>query len=114
MHRHAVLESVDTGVSTRSTDVLVKCRTCLEQRSVAQAFGEGSEQVLPRCRGRHPHLRQFDPSGYVEQAQALLLDDLQRVRRSRRDASRATPLTQLLRAIIARIACSRDSEAGGQ
>lgn len=53
--------------------MLVKCRTCLQQRSVAQAFGEGSEQVLPHCRGRHPHLRQFDPGGCTEQARALLV-----------------------------------------
>lgn len=68
-----VLESVDTGISTRSTDVLVKCRSCPAKRSVAQAFDDGSEQVLPRCQGRHPHLHHFDPSGCPEQARAVLV-----------------------------------------
>jgi len=68
-----ILEAVDTGLGTRSTDVLAKCRTCGTKRSVAQAFGDGSEKVLPRCRGRHPQLRRFDAAGCTEQATAMLV-----------------------------------------
>jgi hypothetical protein len=30
---------------------------------MADAFGEGAERSLPRCRGRHPHLRIFKACG---------------------------------------------------
>lgn len=68
-----ILEAVDLGTGSRSTDVLVKCRTCQQKGFMAQAFGEGSEQVLPLCRGRSPHLRRFDTGGCKEQATAMLL-----------------------------------------
>jgi len=68
-----ILEAVDLGTGSRSTDVLVKCRTCQQKGFMAQAFGEGSEQVLPLCRGRSPHLRRFDSGGCKEQASAMLL-----------------------------------------
>jgi hypothetical protein len=68
-----ILEAVDLGTGSRSTDVLVKCRTCQQKGFMARAFGEGSEQVLPLCRGRSPHLRRFDSGGCKEQASAMLL-----------------------------------------
>lgn len=68
-----ILEAVDLGTGSRSTDVLVKCRTCEQKGFMAQAFGEGSEQVLPLCRGRSPQLRRFDDAGCIEQATAMLL-----------------------------------------
>ncbi len=68
-----ILEAVDLGTGSRSTDVLVKCRACQQKGFMAQAFGEGSEQVLPLCRGRSPHLRRFDGGGCNEQASAMLL-----------------------------------------
>jgi hypothetical protein len=68
-----ILEAVDLGTGSRSTDVLVKCRTCDQKGFMAQAFGDGSEQVLPQCRGRSPQLRRFDDAGCPEQATAMLL-----------------------------------------
>ncbi len=68
-----ILEAVDLGTGSRSTDVLVKCRTCQQKGFMAQAFGEGSEQVLPLCRGRSPQLRRFDDASCTEQATAMLL-----------------------------------------
>lgn len=50
----------DMGTGSRSTDVYVHCEECGEGVSMRQAFGEGAEHVLPRCRGRHAHLRRFD------------------------------------------------------
>ena len=38
-----ILEAVDLGSGSRSTDVLVKCRTCQQKGFMAQAFGEGAE-----------------------------------------------------------------------
>jgi hypothetical protein len=68
-----ILEAVDLGTGSRSTDVMIKCRTCQQKGFMAQAFGERAEQVLPRCRGRSPQLRRFDTSGCSEQATAMLL-----------------------------------------
>lgn len=68
-----ILEAVDLGTGSRSTDVLVKCRTCQQKGFMAQAFGEGSQLVLPLCRGRSPQLRRFDAGGCKEQATAMLL-----------------------------------------
>lgn len=68
----AVMESIDVG-SGRATGVMVRCRTCAAKTFLTQAFGAGSDKVLPRCRGREPHLRRFDPAGCQEQTTALLL-----------------------------------------
>ena len=68
-----ILEAVDLGTGSRSTDVLVKCRTCQQTGFMAHAFGEAKEQVLPLCRGRSPHLHRFDAGGCNEQATAMLL-----------------------------------------
>lgn len=37
------------------------------------AFGQRGSQIMPGCRGRHPHLQQFDANGCHEQARAMLL-----------------------------------------
>ncbi len=67
-----VLEVFDVGESNRSTNVGVKCRECGVIAYVSEAFGQNSEHVLPKCRGRMPHLRQFE-SGCDNQVVALLL-----------------------------------------
>ncbi len=56
-----ILELYERGVTGRAAEVMVKCRTCgRPARSMAEAFGESAEKSLPRCRGRHPHLKSFD------------------------------------------------------
>ncbi len=56
----AVLELKEVGKASRATDVRVVCKTCNADRVVHDAFGPEADQHLPRCRGRHPHLQQFD------------------------------------------------------
>ena len=68
-----ILEAIDLGTGSRSTDVMVRCRTCQQRGFMAQAFGDGAEQVLPLCRGRSPQLRRFDAGGCQEQTTAMLL-----------------------------------------
>lgn len=51
---------LDVGSGARSTEVLVRCEECKAQGLMTQAFGGGSNQVLPKCRARHAHLRRFD------------------------------------------------------
>lgn len=63
----------ESGYATRSTDQEVRCETCGGKGPVAIAFGSSAERFLPKCRGRHPHLRRFEPGGCRYQAEALLL-----------------------------------------
>ncbi|TVQ47171.1 MAG: DUF1998 domain-containing protein [Gloeocapsa sp. DLM2.Bin57] len=60
------------GVSGSTTDIMVKCDQCQEGRLLSEAFGESGKRSLPRCRGRHPHLRHFDES-CDQQMRAMLL-----------------------------------------
>lgn len=51
------------GASGEALDVEVKCDGCGARRRLGQAFGPSNRNVLPACRGRRPHLRDFDPKG---------------------------------------------------
>ncbi len=54
-------------------DIQVKCETCGAHRQMGEAFGEEAKKHLPRCRGRHPHLRDFDDEPCPEQMKTILL-----------------------------------------
>jgi MrfA Zn-binding domain len=55
-----ILELYERGVTGRAAEVMVKCRSCdVPDRSMADAFGENAQKILPKCRGRHPHLKSF-------------------------------------------------------
>jgi hypothetical protein len=54
------LRLLEFGVSGATTDIIVKCDVCDCKRPLSQAFGDSGKRNLPRCRGRHPHLRTFD------------------------------------------------------
>jgi len=55
-----ILTLYETGESNRPTDVLLRCENCKSITSMARAFGPQAARQLPACRGRHPHLRQFE------------------------------------------------------
>jgi hypothetical protein len=65
------LTLTEPGSGTRSTDVVVTCSACDQSNIISKAF-ERDAKVMPKCRGRHPHLRSFD-STCEEAAQTLLL-----------------------------------------
>jgi hypothetical protein len=67
------LRANEMGSGTRSTDIEVECLECGAKRHISQAFGKPGEKTMPRCRGRHPHLRRFDGGGCDQQAKAMLL-----------------------------------------
>lgn len=49
------------GVTGAATDIMVRCQGCdVAPRRLSEAFGESGKQIMPRCRGRHPHIRSFD------------------------------------------------------
>jgi hypothetical protein len=54
------LRLIEPSVSGAVTDIVVKCDGCNTSRRMSDAFGLSGKQNMPRCRGRHPHLRSFD------------------------------------------------------
>ena len=53
----------EVGASGEALDVEVKCDGCDRRRRMGQAFGPNNRTAMPACRGRRPHLRDFDPNG---------------------------------------------------
>lgn len=67
-----ILRVNDVGSGGRATDLLVTCLTCEDQATLAKAFGPAAKEMMPACRGRHPHLgRASEPCG--EQLRTLVL-----------------------------------------
>jgi hypothetical protein len=53
--------------------IQVRCEACGAHRPMSDAFGEEAAAALPRCRGRHPHLRDFDEQPCDEPLKTILL-----------------------------------------
>lgn len=56
------LQLLEMGPSGEAADVYVKCETCNISRPMSDAFRSQTSD-LPQCRGRRPHLRDFDENG---------------------------------------------------
>ena len=54
-------------------NVEIRCMSCKAKRNVREALGKTGEQNLPACRGRHPHLRTFDPTPCPQQPKVLVV-----------------------------------------
>ncbi len=67
------LRLYDRTASGEARDVRVRCDACDADRTMADALGEEARTELPRCRGRRPHLRDFDPAGCGEPLHTILL-----------------------------------------
>ena len=62
------------GVGDEAADLMVHCDTCGTNRSMVDAFGDAArDDPVFACRGRRPHLRDFEPAGCNEQAETMLL-----------------------------------------
>lgn len=62
------------GVGDEAANLMVHCDSCGTTRSLVDAFGDAAkEDPLFACRGRRPHLRDFEPGGCGETAQTMLL-----------------------------------------
>lgn len=71
---HGPLTLRELGVSGEALDVEVRCRGCdASPRRMSDAFGAEAVGRLPRCRGRRPHLRDFEEEGCRLPAEAILL-----------------------------------------
>jgi hypothetical protein len=67
------LVAKDIGQGTRSTDMILTCTACGCDAYMNSVFGEQAPSMLPQCRGRHAHIRRFDPDGCPHQVRPLLL-----------------------------------------
>jgi hypothetical protein len=56
------LKFFEQGASLQTENLWVRCERCDASRSLVDAFGDRGQQLLPRCRGRHPHLGRSDAS----------------------------------------------------
>ena len=65
------LQFIELGVSGEAADIQVSCDTCGSQRRMVEAF-DNDPKTLPPCRGRRPHLRDFE-EGCTATMKAILL-----------------------------------------
>ena len=56
------LQLLEVGPSGEAADIYVRCETCDTSRPMSDAF-KLQDSDLPACRGRRPHLRDFDEDG---------------------------------------------------
>ncbi len=68
-----LLELIEYGPGGEARDLEVRCRTCDARRRMSEAFGDAGKKNMPRCRGRRPHLRDFEEHGCDQQVRTLLL-----------------------------------------
>lgn len=54
------LQLMEYGPTGEVRDLEVKCEGCNSRRRMADAFGAERRGEMPLCRGRHPHLRDYD------------------------------------------------------
>lgn len=57
------LRLYEVGPTGEATDVELACDGCQSRRRMAEAFGSDNQSKMPPCRGRRPHLRDFEPKG---------------------------------------------------
>ena len=55
-----LLRLIEFGPSGEARDLEARCETCQARRRLSEAFGEDGRDKMPTCRGRRPHLRDFD------------------------------------------------------
>jgi hypothetical protein len=58
-----LLRLIERGPTGEARDVELRCESCGKRRRMAEAFGAENRKNMPDCRGRRPHLRDFDPDG---------------------------------------------------
>jgi hypothetical protein len=54
------LRFFEQGASLQTENLWVRCERCSASRSMVDAFGDRGQELLPKCRGRHPHLGRAD------------------------------------------------------
>ncbi len=71
---NAILHMNEVGVSGEPSDIYIKCEICGKQKAMSLAFsGEEEQAYHASCRGRRPHLRDFEKKPCPYQARTMLL-----------------------------------------
>jgi len=70
---HKSLTLSEYGPSGEARDLYVECNICGERRQLANAFGRENRDKMPICKGRRPHLHDYDPEGCDLHVRAILL-----------------------------------------
>lgn len=70
---HKSLTLSEFGPSGEARDLYVECNICGAKRQLAEAFGRENREKMPLCRGRRPHLHDYDPNGCDLHVRAILL-----------------------------------------
>jgi hypothetical protein len=55
-----MLRLIEHGPSGEARDLEVRCEQCNSQRRISDAFGIENREKMPDCRGRRPHLRDYE------------------------------------------------------
>jgi len=68
------LRMYEFGPSGEMADVTIVCDKCEAKRRLAEVIGPIGAKQMPPCKGRRPHLRDYDPNGCdVEAVRAIAL-----------------------------------------
>jgi hypothetical protein len=68
-----LLRLLEHGPSGEARDLEARCENCQARRRLSEAFGEDNRENLAMCRGRRPHLRDFEIDGCENQMRAMVL-----------------------------------------
>ncbi|MCB0132376.1 MAG: DUF1998 domain-containing protein [Caldilineaceae bacterium] len=68
-----LLRLIEFGPSGEARELMVQCDTCKKSRRMSVAFGDQGRVTMPMCRGRRPHLRDFENEPCDQQVRAMLL-----------------------------------------
>ena len=72
---HKSLTFYEYEPSGEARDLYVECNVCHAKRQLSNAFGQENRKKMPLCKGRRPHLHDYDPNGCDEEmhVRAILL-----------------------------------------
>jgi hypothetical protein len=73
LYDHKSLSLSEYGPSGEARDLYVRCNICGAERQLAQAFGRENREKMPLCKGRRPHLHDYDPESCEYHMRAILL-----------------------------------------
>jgi len=59
--------------SGEARDLYVRCESCGQSQQLSGAFGQANREKMPRCRGRRPHLRDYDEDGCDRKMRTIVL-----------------------------------------
>jgi hypothetical protein len=68
-----LLRLIEYGASGEARDLEVRCDSCNAKRRLSDAFGRENREKMPMCRGRRPHLRDYDPDGCEYRMRSIVL-----------------------------------------